>query len=89
MLFWVNGKTRPSDKVFIMGDFNSEPVSVGYRNCIEAGYKSTYKEVHGSEPSPGTWPTGLQAEFMDAGDPMILDYIFYRGPETLRPVSAE
>ena len=88
MLFWIKGQTKPSDKVFLMGDFNAQPTSVSYRYCNEAGFQSTYKVVNGSEPED-TFPTGLQAEFMDTDPPMCLDYVFYRGPASLRPVSAE
>ena len=68
--------------MFITGDFNATPESKTYALLMEAGFKSAYKEVHGSEPEH-TFPTGLQAEFMDTDPPMTLDYVFYRGPERL------
>eukprot|EP00353_Schmidingerella_taraikaensis_P016507 CAMPEP_0185605922 /NCGR_PEP_ID=MMETSP0436-20130131/4404_1 /TAXON_ID=626734 ORGANISM="Favella taraikaensis, Strain Fe Narragansett Bay" /NCGR_SAMPLE_ID=MMETSP0436 /ASSEMBLY_ACC=CAM_ASM_000390 /LENGTH=85 /DNA_ID=CAMNT_0028237299 /DNA_START=335 /DNA_END=589 /DNA_ORIENTATION=- len=70
-----------------MGDFNADPTSEPYRLFIEAGFKSAHKEVHGSEPET-TFPTGLQAEFMDTDPAMCLDYIFYKGPPTLTPFTA-
>ena len=70
-----------------MGDFNAEPGSKTYNLLIEAGFKSAHKEVHGDEPEI-TFPTGLQAEFMDTDPAMCLDYVFYRGPDSLVPVTA-
>ena len=55
---------------------------------MEAGFKSAFVTVNGKEPED-TFPTGLQAEFMDTDPAMCLDYVFYRGPDSLRPVSAE
>ena len=85
ILFWIKSKTRESDRVFLMGDFNAEPDSPAYRLITEAGFKSSYKEIHGSEPEK-TFPTGLQAEFMDTDPAGTFDYIFIRGAVT--PTSA-
>ena len=71
-----------------MGDFNATPESITYRLMTDAGFKSAHKTVHGQEPVI-TFPTGLQAEFMDTDPPLCLDYIFYKGSESLVPVSAE
>ena len=68
-----------------MGDFNAEPNSIAYRMITEAGFTSTYKQVHGSEPGK-TFPTGLQAEFMDTDPAACLDYIFIKGP-SITPLS--
>ena len=69
-----------------MGDFNTQPDSPTYAKVIEAGFKSTSKEVNGMEPEI-TFPTGLQAEFMDTDPAMCLDYIFFKGPGVV-PVTA-
>ena len=73
--------------MFLLGDFNSQPGSQTYNEVLKAGFKSAYATVHGQEPEI-TFPTGLQAEFMDTDPAMCLDYIFYRGPDTLQPTSA-
>lgn len=70
-----------------MGDFNATPDSKTYSLMTEAGFKSAYKEVNGQEPEI-TFPTGLQAPFMDTDPPLCLDFMFYRGAPTLRPVKA-
>ena len=72
-----------------MGDFNAEPGSPAYNlmTSEEAGFKSAHFTVHGKEPET-TFPTGLQAEFMDVDPPMCLDYIFYKGPASLEPLQA-
>ena len=71
-----------------MGDFNAVPETPTYNTIIESGYTSSYKKVHGQNPE-ATFPTGLQAEFVDRSDPGCFDYIFYRGPDSLQPISAE
>ena len=63
----------------VMGDFNATPTSITYNLFTEAGFESTYSKINGSEPEI-TFPTGLQAEFMDTDPPLCLDYIFYKGP---------
>ena len=44
----------------------------------EAGYKSAYEEINGVEPDV-TFPTGIQAPFMDMDPPACLDYVFFKG----------
>ena len=88
ILFWISRQTKEEDKVFLMGDFNAQPNSVAYNHCIAAGFKSAFKEANGQEPEI-TFPTGLQAEWMDTDPAMCLDYVFYKGPASLQPVSAE
>jgi len=71
---------RPdSTATIVVGDFNAEPVEATYRVMLEAGYRSAFAEVNGTEPAV-TWPSGIQAEGMDTdGDPGCLDYIWLRG----------
>ena len=85
ILFWIKSKTRESDRVFLMGDFNAEPDSPAYRLITEAGFKSSYKEIHGAEPE-ATFHHGLIAEFRDTDPPGTFDYIWIRG--TVTPTSA-
>ena len=65
------------DLVILMGDFNAEPSSLTYKEIIESGFRSSYSVVNGKEPSI-TFPTGLQAPFMDRDPPLTVDFIFYR-----------
>ena len=60
-----------------MGDFNAEPTSLTYKEIIDSGFRSSYSVVNGKEPSI-TFPTGLQAPFMDRDPPLTVDFIFYR-----------
>ena len=62
----------------VVGDFNAEPGEPTYARMVEAGYRSAFATVHGSEGV--TWPSGLQAPAMDTdGDPGCLDYVWVRG----------
>ena len=62
-----------------MGDFNINGDKENYHMILEQSqYKSSYLECNGAEPEL-TFPTGLQAEFMDTDPPGIFDFIFYRG----------
>ena len=60
-----------------MGDFNAEPTSLTYKEIIKAGFWSSHHEINKTEP-PKTFPTGLQAPFMDTDPPLTVDFIFYR-----------
>jgi endonuclease/exonuclease/phosphatase family metal-dependent hydrolase len=65
--------------VVAMGDFNADPGEPTYRRMVEAGFRSSYAEVHGADPAV-TWPSGLQAPAMDTdGIPECLDYVWLRG----------
>jgi endonuclease/exonuclease/phosphatase family metal-dependent hydrolase len=65
--------------VTVMGDFNADPGEPTYRRMVEAGFHSSYADVHGADPAV-TWPSGLQAPAMDTdGIPECLDYIWVRG----------
>ena len=82
ILFWVKANSDANDNIFMMGDFNAEPNSPTYRLITEeSGFKSAHKVVHGVEPEI-TFPTGLQAEFMDTDPPGCMDYIFFKGPNS-------
>jgi endonuclease/exonuclease/phosphatase family metal-dependent hydrolase len=79
MLFWVDQIADFSkDLVFIVGDFNAKPDSKTYRYFIDRGYVSAHAHANGSEPEL-TFPSGLQAEFMDTDPPGTFDYIFIKG----------
>ena len=60
-----------------MGDFNAEPQSLTYKEIIKEGFKSSYFEANKCEPKI-TFPTGLQAPYMDTDPPLTVDFIFYR-----------
>ncbi|MEO5704375.1 MAG: endonuclease/exonuclease/phosphatase family protein [Candidatus Limnocylindrales bacterium] len=67
----------------VVGDFNAEPVESTYTVMIEAGFRSSFVEANGEEPTV-TWPSGIQAPGMDVdGEPGCLDYIWVRGPITV------
>jgi endonuclease/exonuclease/phosphatase family metal-dependent hydrolase len=68
-----------ADATIAMGDFNADPGEPTYARMREAGFRSAYAEVNGSDPEV-TWPSGLQAPAMDTdGIPECLDYIWLRG----------
>lgn len=68
-----------ADAAFVVGDFNTPPFEPAYDVMLSAGYRSAYRELHGTEPAV-TWPSGIQATTMDTdGDPNCLDYIWYKG----------
>jgi endonuclease/exonuclease/phosphatase family metal-dependent hydrolase len=78
MIDWLAG-TPASDGLVVMGDFNAPPTEPAYARMIDAGFRSAYVEVNGSEPAV-TWPSGLTAPGMDTdGEPACLDYIWVRG----------
>ena len=66
-----------------MGDFNAEPQSLTYKEIIKEGFKSSYFEANKSEPKI-TFPTGLQAPYMDTDPPLTVDFIFYRVGKTVK-----
>jgi len=73
---WLRPDAQP---LVVVGDFNAEPVEPAYRVMAEAGFRSAFAEVNGSEPA-FTWPSGIQAPGMDTdGEPGCLDYIWLRG----------
>ena len=72
----------PDDCRIVTGNFNAQPDSQTYAAIKSFGFTSTHHHVHGSEPKI-TFPTGLQAEFMDKDPPMCLDYIWVKGNVTI------
>ena len=88
ILFWLGRKATAKDAIFVMGDFNANPDSSTYAAFKEAGFLSAFEQVNGREPAQ-TFPTGLQAPFIDKDPPGTFDYIFYKGPSNLTPLSAE
>ena len=61
LLHWVGKKQEElggTDRVFIIGDLNSEPDSGTYQMMKDAGFKSAHEQVHGREPET-TFPTGI------------------------------
>lgn len=78
---------RPEDIVVLGGDFNSNVGSETYNFILEKGFKSSYLETNGQEPET-TFPTGIQAEFMDTDPPGTFDFIFYKG-EGIKPIKSE
>ena len=67
------------DALVVAGDFNAEPDEPAAARMRDAGFASAYALANGEEPAV-TWPSGIQAEAMDAdGDPGCLDYLWVRG----------
>ena len=80
LLHWM--KKRESevkiDKVFAVGDFNSEPDSTTYRLMKEAGFLSAYEQIHGQEPVE-TFRSCIEAPFADPDPNACFDYVFFKG----------
>jgi len=76
-----------ASNIIIAGDFNATPDSATYKLLESKGFKSTHKIVKGEEPTK-TFPTGLQAPFMDTDPEGTFDYVWYRG-EDLKPTKIE
>eukprot|EP00347_Sterkiella_histriomuscorum_P010723 403375169 len=87
ILMWIEASLEENDIVIFGGDFNSNKGSETVDFILESGYKSSYLEVNKEEPEL-TFPTGLQAEFMDTDPPGTLDYIFYKG-RGIQPVTSQ
>ena len=66
------------DLLVITGDFNAEPDSQTYALLRERGFTSCHMHCNGKEPAQ-TFPTGLQAEFMDTDPALTTDYIWVKG----------
>jgi endonuclease/exonuclease/phosphatase family metal-dependent hydrolase len=77
-LYWASQEVGPNDIVMICGDFNTRPETKTYKLMIKQGYTSSYREANGKEPHK-TFPTGLQAPYMDRDPAATFDYIFYKG----------
>ena len=59
MVFWLDQFVNfEKDLAVIVGDFNAKPDSMTYKCFVDAGYTSSYVQVHGREPEK-TFPTGL------------------------------
>ena len=69
---------KEGGNIVFVGDFNAQPDSKTYQHFIDSGYLSAFKQINGKEPDT-TFPTGLQAEFMDTDPAATFDYIFYKG----------
>jgi endonuclease/exonuclease/phosphatase family metal-dependent hydrolase len=75
---WINKKLKSSDDIVILvGDFNAEPHSLTYKEIIRSGFRSSHLEINRCEPKK-TFPTGLQAPYMDTDPALVCDFIFYR-----------
>ncbi len=85
LLAWLDDGAAPAaDAQVVVGDFNAEPTEPTYARMRDAGFRSAHAEANGAEPAV-TWPSGLQAPAMDTdGEPGCLDYIWVRGPATVR-----
>jgi endonuclease/exonuclease/phosphatase family metal-dependent hydrolase len=81
--------TSETDVTFLIGDFNAEPESLTYRHLVESGFVSSFASLHGKEPEK-TFPTGLQASFMDTDPPITVDFVWVRvglsGKDTLKQI---
>ena len=87
IIYLIELNLQEDDIAVIVGDFNAIVGSLTYNYIISNGYESSYLKVNGKEPDL-TFPTGLQAEFMDTDPPGTFDYIFYKG-RGINPVLSE
>ena len=60
MLHWMKAREREvnAQKVFVMGDFNTEPGESSYRLMKDNGFKSAFEVINGVEPEV-TFTTGI------------------------------
>ncbi|CDW74273.1 UNKNOWN [Stylonychia lemnae] len=86
ILYWVELGLQDDDIVVMVGDLNAIVGSLTYQFICQQGYTSSFLDVNGFEPK-FTFPTGLQAEFMDTDPPGTFDYIFYKG-RGIRPIKS-
>lgn len=54
----------------------------------EMGFKSAYEQVHGKEPDV-TFQSKIDSPFAATEPDSVFDYIFYKGPAELEPITAE
>ena len=66
------------DLLVITGDFNALPDSKTYALMRDCGFTSCHQKANGCEPTH-TFPTGLQAQWMDTDPPLTTDYIWVKG----------
>lgn len=79
VICWLNDKVQDESDIMVMtGDFNAEPSSETYKHIIASGFRSSYQEMHQGQEPEKTFPTGLQAPFMDTDPAICVDFIFYR-----------
>lgn len=76
ILDWLDAAKGEACHVVIAGDFNAAPLSPPYELLKKHGYTSSHAAVHGSEPEH-TFPSGLQAPFMDLDPAMTTDYVWF------------
>lgn len=67
----------PSDRVLLMGDFNSAEASQAMQGLRDAGYQDTFRAIHPNAQDVGTY-TG----FKDTPRPDKIDHIYLRGSAT-------
>ena len=68
------------DRIFAIGDYNSEPGFTVHRMMREEGFTSAYEKVHGEEPE-FTYHGGLDSEYADPDLPCCLDYMYFKGSD--------
>ena len=67
-----------ADKVFVVGDFNTEPGETPYHMMKEFGFTSAYEKIHGKEPD-FTFHPCIEAPYADPDPAACFDYIFFKG----------
>ena len=91
MVHWVQKRQTElggtAERVFVCGDFNTEPGETPYLFMKECGFKSAFEVVHGKEPDV-TFFSRIKSLYAAREPPACFDYIFYQG-EGLEPTSAE
>eukprot|EP00873_Tetraselmis_striata_P017788 jgi/Tetstr1/438052/TSEL_026678.t1 len=76
---WMEKVLDSSMGVLIVGDLNAHPREEVHAVFSSFGYRSAYDSALGMQEPPITWPSGLVAPLMDQGEPMCLDYVYFKG----------
>lgn len=80
LIYWIASIVKdPNDLIVVGGDFNADKGSGAYNLFEQFGFLSAYKETHAGKEPDFTFPTGLQAPFMDTDPAGTFDFIFYKG----------
>eukprot|EP01017_Pseudomicrothorax_dubius_P008738 TRINITY_DN1288_c0_g1_i1.p1 TRINITY_DN1288_c0_g1~~TRINITY_DN1288_c0_g1_i1.p1 ORF type:complete len:270 (-),score=43.27 TRINITY_DN1288_c0_g1_i1:114-923(-) len=87
LLLWLKGAVKEGDSVIIGGDFNATPDSATYKLLKKYGFQSAYALLNDGKEPEKTFPTGLQAPFIDTDPPGTFDYLFIKGPITAKSVT--
>jgi len=82
---WMVPAMRITGNVILMGDFNTSPQEPAYAIYKNFGFQSAHVAIHSEEPKK-TFPTGIQAPFMDTDPDGTFDYIWFQG-DSVKPLN--